>query len=152
MSTLVELREQIEKAERRLKLVGLQTVQYHTIIQQETEIAYKISDRILDIGTSLEASDDQQHRIQERLLSCVEKKDDNGVLVGKKELVDLTFNSRKLVDQRTAMGEMKEAAEQKVRGLERQVEKLETTYWNLLMDLRALRKQYTQMGGTFDQS
>ncbi|KAG9047103.1 hypothetical protein FS837_002987 [Tulasnella sp. UAMH 9824] len=152
MSTLEELRDQIEKAERQMKIIELQIAHYRNIMQQETDIASRIGDRILDIRNSLEASNNEQHRIQERILSCVENRDDSAVLATRKELVDLTFNFQKLVDQQTTMDEMKEVAEQEARSLERQLAKAETIHWHLRMDLGPLRKQYTQMGGTFDQS
>ncbi|KIO34544.1 hypothetical protein M407DRAFT_3244 [Tulasnella calospora MUT 4182] len=135
MNTLEELRELIKKTERRLKLVQLQIAHYSSIMQQETDIASRINDRLLDICTSLEVFETDEDRIQKRILSCVATNDNNGALAGKKELIQLTFNVRKLVNQQTAMDGMKKAAEQEARSLVRQQKKADTTYWQLYSDL-----------------
>ncbi|KAG8927453.1 hypothetical protein FRC01_007465 [Tulasnella sp. 417] len=147
MNALEESREQIAKAEQRLKSLELQVAHYRSLRDQEETMASKINDRILDIAASLEGLEGQRHRIQERVLSCIESEDENGALAGKEELAKLTSDSRRLVDQQIAMKEMMEAAVREAGSLELQQEKVDNAYWKLYEDLRALRYQYRRMGG-----
>ncbi|KAG8927454.1 hypothetical protein FRC01_007466 [Tulasnella sp. 417] len=151
MSGLEESREQIAKTERQLMLLESQVAHYRSLTHQVTTLASKINDRILDLGTLLEGFDSEHRRVQERILSCVENEDDDGVLAGKDLLVKLASDLQMLVDSQIAMNEMREVAAQAAGSAERKGAEASKAFWKLFGDLRALRVQYTLMGGNLDE-